>query len=503
MAFLRKKTTAHDELSMGHCYSAFQKCVRRGLTSNALYYGSVIRECGSLNVIKKRLIQFALEDFAWWEIAVDIFMKISDENYKKYIIVLCNSEKTHVTAYMQRIALETIIDSDFKTEIVPNEFEKAFPIVVKWYREFLVGNIRKLFGTSGNIENKIFTLMKEVLVFTCYILYKEKVLRRNVSNINDIDDQKYESKRLEPDLESGRPLPYWVYDKHVSNGVKGYKFFFEHGLVYDKKLFINDPYEKQARDLYIKIGKKTKVLIEEAKEKIEEEKRKENNSLEEIYLREKGFDRVLQIQLLTRRNTPKVFFCGMNGEDCVVKGPLTQRQMLTMKKIEIMKKDLSLPSFNIFFVEDERMYWAVTPCLLKNVDYEDFIFKESKLEQRRKIYNGVSCHIEVGNLTIEEWRYFILSQLFKTIVTCNDCPKRNFLVYGEKVFSIDDHVDFDQNKKITIVPRMKQIEIEEYKENFREQKNEILKILRNWREILEDPYKSRLDSVVKEIKENI
>ena len=52
MAFLRKETSEKG-ISIGICYSIFQKCIRRCMTSEALYYGQLIYNDGTPNALRK------------------------------------------------------------------------------------------------------------------------------------------------------------------------------------------------------------------------------------------------------------------------------------------------------------------------------------------------------------------------------------------------------------------------------------------------------------------
>ena len=45
MAFLRRKTT--DNISIGIVYSIFQKCIKRSLVENTLYYGRLLYNDGA------------------------------------------------------------------------------------------------------------------------------------------------------------------------------------------------------------------------------------------------------------------------------------------------------------------------------------------------------------------------------------------------------------------------------------------------------------------------
>ena len=58
------RPTKDKGISIGICYSVLQKCIRRCMTEEALYYGKLIFNDGTPNSLRKRLIQSCLEDMA-------------------------------------------------------------------------------------------------------------------------------------------------------------------------------------------------------------------------------------------------------------------------------------------------------------------------------------------------------------------------------------------------------------------------------------------------------
>ena len=71
MAFLRRETK-EPGVSIGMCYSIFQKTIRRCMTSEALFYGKLIFNDGTPNSLRKRLVMSCLEDMANLELALEI-----------------------------------------------------------------------------------------------------------------------------------------------------------------------------------------------------------------------------------------------------------------------------------------------------------------------------------------------------------------------------------------------------------------------------------------------
>ena len=59
MAFLRKQTS---EGSIAELYSVIQKCIRRGLEEECLYYSNILYKEGTPNSLRKRLVYVTNED---------------------------------------------------------------------------------------------------------------------------------------------------------------------------------------------------------------------------------------------------------------------------------------------------------------------------------------------------------------------------------------------------------------------------------------------------------
>ena len=59
MAFLRKSTS---EGNVGLLYSIIQKCIRRGLEKECLYYSKILYNEATKNSLRKRLVYVVNED---------------------------------------------------------------------------------------------------------------------------------------------------------------------------------------------------------------------------------------------------------------------------------------------------------------------------------------------------------------------------------------------------------------------------------------------------------
>ena len=83
MAFLRKQTS---EGSIGLLYSIIQKCIRRGLEEEALYYSNVIYTEATKNSLRKRLIYVSTEEIGNLRLSEEILL-CKDEDLLKYLVI--------------------------------------------------------------------------------------------------------------------------------------------------------------------------------------------------------------------------------------------------------------------------------------------------------------------------------------------------------------------------------------------------------------------------------
>ena len=81
MAFLRKQTS---EGSIGLLYSVIQKCMRRGMEEECLYYSGVLFNEGTPNSLRKRLVYITNEDIGHINLSLEI-MNCSDDDLFKYV----------------------------------------------------------------------------------------------------------------------------------------------------------------------------------------------------------------------------------------------------------------------------------------------------------------------------------------------------------------------------------------------------------------------------------
>ena len=437
MAFLRKQTS---EGSIGLLYSVIQKCMRRGLEEECLYYSDILYKEGTPNSLRKRLVYVTNEDICNLKLSNEI-MGCSDEDLYKYVVVCCRLKKTHDSAWLSRMALHysmnnlktdnpELIESIKMTEYVREDDYKSI-------REYIGKSYSKLYTFSG----------KNNLVWASYIMFK----RRPELN------QEYSLNIELPGKKRFDEIPFWVKDKHVSGGEKGYKFFFDNSLVVNENIYgeKGDKYADECKKIYLDDEKnlgngKTKVIYKLWKE-----------GIKDIY--EKiipGYKNVVQIQLITSRGKPPVYFATSDKDNnkYVLKGPVTGEMRKQIVRTEKIKKVIGLNHLNVEFINIFNQNWMKSDSLL-DYDYNYKELKTSKLEADVYIYNGANNNYNFDNINEENFMEFFKNYLFRLVIGANDHCARNFITNGENIYSIDDHCldqDFDELLNIKMKKEIKE-----------------------------------------------
>ena len=451
MAYLRKSTS---EGNVGLLYSILQKCIRRGLEGEALYYSKIIYEEASINCLRKRLIYVTNEDIGHIELSEEIRI-CKDEELFKYCGICCRLKKTHEPAWLSRLALhycmknivtedDEIIEAKKCTMMKKNENYKGI-------REYL-GKYSKLYQYSG----------KNNLVWCSYILFK---IRPELNQKYSLD----EIVLMEP--KKFDEVPFWVYDKHVPGGQKGYNFFFEHSLVVNEHLYKKEKYAEETKNIYLEDEKclgngKTNFMVK---------KWLQNNFEKNI----PGFKDVIQIQLLTRKNNPNVYFATSvkDNKKYVLKGPLTYEMRKRINKTETLKKNLELNHLNVEFINLFEQNWMKCDSLL---DYDKSLkeLKTSKLEENVYIYTGETNNIDFEMIKDNFMEIFEV-YLFRLVVGANDHCARNIIYNENQFYSIDDH--FMDEKVVSLNNlKMKRNLKELWDKKIMENKEDIYSILLKW-----------------------
>jgi len=453
MAFLRKQTS---EGSIAELYSVIQKCIRRGLENECLYYSDILFNEGTPNSLRKRLVYVTNEDIGHINLSNEI-VDCSDEDLYKYVVICCRLKKTHDPAWLSRLGvhycmnnLETnnpeLIEAKKLTEFVKNEDYNSI-------RKYIGKKYNKMYSFSG----------KNNLVWSSFILFN------NRPELN----QEYSLDIELPEKRKFNKLPYWVYDKHVSGGTKGYQFFFDNSLVVNENIWGEggDKYAEECKKVYLDDEKllgngKTKVLYNIWK-----------NDYYEKYI--PGYYNVVQTQLITARGKPQVYYatCEKDNKKYVLKGPIKIEMRKQIMRTEKIKKKLKLNHLNVEFININEQNWMKMDSLL-DYDFSKKILKSSKLETNVYIYNGENCNLNFDNINEDNFMEIFKNYLFRLVIGANDHSSRNFITDRNNIYSIDDHcldVDFkDLNLKMKKENKIKwNMYIKKYKTN-------ILSLLNLW-----------------------
>lgn len=467
MAFLRKP--CRDNLTMGVVYSCFQKCIRRGLLEESIYYGTVIFEDGTPNALRKRLCLITLEDTCRLDVACDM-MNAQDNELLDYVQILVHLKKTHISAWAQRLVLENLL---FKGTIELTEELLKIEELMVLMLDKKNKQIRDLLNAQRKGYGKLYTFTnKSRLVLSSYILSERKELQYTIdSRIRDVDGRKFDT------------IPFWVFDKHVSGGVKGYEFFIKEGLksvntLYD---FEKEDYRVMCVEIYLRSEVKSGKVVEELQK--------------ETFEGFEGYTNVIQIQLLTRRNHPKVYFATdvINGQKLVIKGPLTTTEVKTISWSEGLKRTLGENELNFKIVTIGGKQYMITDSI---VDYETCTseWKESKLECSR-IYTGKKAEFSwdvLCNCT-HIWG-FVKAYLLKLLLGANDFASRNFIIdSNNKVYSVDDA---SYHTQPVVLRGLKKVSVNQSVCDYIRDNNDLFNILMDqWEMLIDDNLKGRVSQL--------
>jgi len=456
MAFLRKQTS---EGSIGLLYSIIQKCIRRGLEEECLYYSNILYKEGTPNSLRKRLVYVTNEDICNLKLAKEI-MECKDEDLFKYILICCRMKKTHDSAWLSRLALHYSMNN-LKSD--DEELIEAMKLT-EFIRKDDYKNIR---GYITKEYSKLYSFTdKNNLVWASYILLK------NRSELN----QEYDINIEIPEGNKFNSIPNWVMDKHVSGGTKGYKFFFDNSLVVNENIYGDkgDKFSEECKKVYLDDEKnlgngKTKILYKMWKENIDK--------YEKII---PGYKNIVQIQLITSKGKPPVYFVTdkKDNKKYVLKGPITCDMRKQIMKTEKIKKVLEFNHLNVEIINIFEENWMKMDSLL-DYDFNNKELKTSKLEENVYIYNGENNNYNFDDINEENFMKLFKNYMLRLVIGANDHCARNFITDGIKVYSIDDHsVDQDFND-FNDIKMKKDIKLK-WNEYIIKNKIEILEILNKW-----------------------
>lgn len=152
--------------------------------------------------------------------------------------------------------------------------------------------------------------------------------------------------------------------------------------------------------------------------------------------------------MLTGRSKSKTMFAKWShsgkgqSHSYFVKGPIknaveAERQTLS----EQIKVILGLPHADLEVRRYTEGLFMISKCIV-NIDHCKFEYKTTKIETNAKVSTNEVGHYvdEIENKKMQQ--QVLLSLAFRKIVGANDTCKRNFIVKGAHVFSVDDEAKF-------------------------------------------------------------
>jgi len=468
------------------------------MLEECLYYGNLIKTYGTPNSLRKRLVQSCLEDMCHWDLAIEI-SKCGDDELEKYVYIVAKNKKTHISAWAQRVALDKAIKK--KDESHNPELAQLVKLTFLDVKEDY-GAIRKFLGPDGS---KLFTYMgKERLVWTVKVLWESRSILKYPLN-RSIDD-KIVPRKFDT-------IPEWCRDKHTVGGKAGYQFFFDNSCVMNNRVYSStEDYEMTCKMIYLteeaKYGNKarTKHTIERWREQLKKISTGASTGASDTVpkqLIDYGYYDIIQIQLLTRKSNPKVYFCTQdkaNGEKkkYVLKGPINVFLAQNIRETERVKKILDQPHLNVKILKISGELWMRSDSL---IDYtNDVITKQSKLESTRNIYNGPNANCNFKKNLDKQFMGVMMAVLLKSLVGANDWAERNFITAAphSKVYSVDDHAKRDPIKELK--PKLNKKCSEQWDTLVEKHKQEIQDVLEKWvkTDLVEESfYEDRLEVLKK------
>lgn len=490
MAFLRITKTPQGHF-IEEVYSGLQKSLRRGLVSEALYFAKEIGTDKYIHLLKKRLCMNILEDVGSISLSLQVFDSENKlEILSNLVFLIANAPKTHISAWINRCAIQKLVTSrqvsSEKISTLVNE-NREFDAVVRGMFFRAKGENHKIFEELEGIcevkTEKILKFFKFVnnspLVWIAIILQKT---RKEISGVIPLGDQNAARNIVVPSRID--PLPDWVYDKHTRIGKRmgrGYSHFFESSLIMNLQVFNSpEPYENEAKKLYLGSPKKSEQILkalsvksvkfvsggniekevlgkrlhrEDCEEdftlKVQKRNDKLGNSQSNVKRIEEDFESFLQAQLITRKNSPKVYFCirKTDQETMVVKGPddkYIKNYMISQilkEKIEISHPSAYKQQY-IGLNTDEIGQFLVSKCVGMESKYDpnNFEIKGKTLEKDVKISKNLVNHWQDQRLNSDILaKKCFLALAFRKCIGTNDTCDRNLLVHNKnEVVSIDD-----------------------------------------------------------------
>ena len=438
------RPTIDKNVDMGLCYSIFQKCIRRCMLKEALYYGRLIYHYGTPNALRKRLIQSCIEDMSRLDIALELLESSNEKLLTYYLKIIVNNKKTRISEWYKEVCRDYI---KFKMKPTNDEINEGIKICLlektkkhKEIKEYLGAEIYKLY----------MFMKKDSLVWIVKILWnnrEELSYKLNLSIDKEIEGTKFEK------------IPSYVLDKHVKNGTKGYKFFLENGCVLNNKIYVNDRYEVEAKNIILYTENKKNIIDKQVPFELYQYKfRNILNVGNRSYI---GID----------FKTNKQYFMK----------EILKEDKSKIKFIEKLKKILKYPRLNTKVIKINNKLWLLSKVLTtEKVSFDEYFGRNR-------------------NMMLDQHK-LIISSLFKSLVGVNNYSTNNYLVYRKnlkcKIYSINDNDSSFDNSIEIYSPDNQDINNGwiRYLTSFR--KNKLIKKLRLWKKRIEKSNITNLEILV-------
>lgn len=461
--FLTRQTT-DSNIDMGLCYSILQKCVRRGLINEAMYHAKLIYHDGTPNALRKRLIVYCLEDMSRLDLALEI-LDTPDNELFDYLQIICNNKKSRISEWYLSVCYDHF---KYKSKDVNKEIEEGIKICSFEKR----GKYKEIRDYLGKDLSKLYTFMKkDKLVWGLKILWDSR------------EELKYELDRsINKNLKAKKfdEIPKYALDKHVLNGTPGLKFFFENGAIIFNKIYDDEPYEIESKNIYFHNEK----LLKDDKSVPSE-------------LFQNRFRHI-------KRVGSKSFFVTnfISGKRRFIK-EISKDKKEDLLFTEKIKKILDYPNLNLELIEleDPKVKGTTKLWMLSDIVDNEFEFEDFFGNYRNMMYDQ---------------KKLILATLFKTLIGSINFSTDCYLFdwkSGTPVYSVNDESCLREFKKRTfgvhIIPPKCVDDIEKswerYFMTFR--RNEIINELNIWKIKIKKSddfeYKDHLLKRIKKIKKEI
>ena len=437
--FLSRETKDED-IDMGLCYSILHKCIRRCLVKEALYYGKLIYNDGTPNALKRRLIMYCIEDMCRLDLALEIF-NAPNNKLIFYIQIVAKNKKTRISDWFR------IVCNDYHKYSTVSESNELID-GIKMRRLEKNGRFQEIRKFLGNDLSKLYTFMnKESYVWIVKILWQYR------------DELKYKlDKTIDLKLKDNKfdEIPTYVMDKHVINGTPGLKFFFENGGIIFNKIYENEPYEFEAKNI---------ALFNESIDN--QDNKLEASDINIIKMEQLGYR---DIEKVSKRS----YYCSnfSDGKKYVLKKIETKKEKENFKFIKNIKKIIKLPRIKSKIILIDKKSWIKSELINGSIKNE---FDCKSIEFKSSDFFGFNRNI------LYDPKNLLIIKFFKIIMNSKDADnyylidKKTKIVYGLDNTILKQKITNDLNKIFN----------DEVINYIKKNKDELVRILNKWNKKIE------------------